>query len=489
MTPLSRAELVATATRFADDWGDPQAGVEHAAAAVLQHLAQERPGDLEVLRALAAAVAAREGTVGSASFAARRAHRTRAISVDLRDRLAALGSAPPTSAAGWLDWVREGLVATGNPRARAAGELLTELAGATGRAGPSSAAPAGAAPPVPFTTDLTARAAAGLLGPVVGREAELAVVLRVLLRRTKNHPVLIGAAGVGKTAIVELLALRIAGGEVPAALRGARILQLDLGELLAGTRYRGDLEQRLLQLVQGLHAQPERILLFVDEAHLLVGAGLSEGSPVDLGNLLKPQLARGELTLVGATTDQEYERGIRRDPALERRLHPILISEPTIAETVHILDGVRSGLEEHHGLTIPAGVVRRAVLLSAALLPGRAQPDKAIDFLDHACAHRSVLAGDHPATLGPDDLVAAAAAFHAASPETPDPRTVEVRRAVVALGQAMLSGRAATVRVQAGDGTDRAMLVTALEAELGEVAAATADDACARSVVVTGTAI
>ena len=234
-----------------------------------------------------------------------------------------------------------------------------------------------------YGRDLTALARLGRLEPVVGREAELVRVLRILSRRWKNNPVLLGEPGVGKTAIAEGLAQRLAAGDVPEALRGLRLVSLDLGALLAGARYRGDFEERVGALLRELRARGD-VILFVDELHTLLGAGAAEGA-VDAANLLKPALGRGELRLLGATTPEEYRR-VERDSALERRFQPVWVGEPDAAESEEMLRGLREGLERHHALRIDDGAVRAAVTLSARYLPDRRLPDKAVDLLDEACA-------------------------------------------------------------------------------------------------------
>ena len=234
-----------------------------------------------------------------------------------------------------------------------------------------------------YGRDLTALARLGRLEPVVGREAELVRVLRILSRRWKNNPVLLGEPGVGKTAIAEGLAQRLAAGDVPEALRGLRLVSLDLGALLAGARYRGDFEERIGALLRELRARGD-VILFVDELHTLLGAGAAEGA-VDAANLLKPALGRGELRLLGATTPEEYRR-VERDSALERRFQPVWVGEPDAAESEEMLRGLREGLERHHALRIDDGAVRAAVSLSARYLPDRRLPDKAVDLLDEACA-------------------------------------------------------------------------------------------------------
>jgi len=235
-----------------------------------------------------------------------------------------------------------------------------------------------------FGQDLTARARAGELDPVIGRQEEIEQTVEVLSRRTKNNPVLIGEAGVGKTAIVEGLAQRIVDGDVPEILADKRVVQLELSGMLAGTRYRGDFEERLTKVIDEIVAHREELIVFIDEVHTVVGAGGAEGA-MDAGNMLKPRLARGELHLIGATTLDEY-RTIEKDPALERRFQPVHVNEPSVADAVTILAGLRGRYEEHHGVRYTDEAIAAAVELSARYLPDRQLPDKAIDLIDQAGA-------------------------------------------------------------------------------------------------------
>ena len=203
--------------------------------------------------------------------------------------------------------------------------------------------------------DLTAAARDGALDPVVGRAEEIDAVLEVLARRTKNNPVLLGDPGVGKTAIVEGIAARIVAGEVPDSLRDLRVVALDLAGMVAGTKYRGEFEQRLTSVIDEVVAARRSVVVFVDELHAVVGAGAAEGGAMDAGTILKPALARGELQMIGATTLREYRRHIERDPALERRFEPVRVPEPTVEQTVAILRGLRERYERHHGVVISDG--------------------------------------------------------------------------------------------------------------------------------------
>jgi ATP-dependent Clp protease ATP-binding subunit ClpC len=234
-----------------------------------------------------------------------------------------------------------------------------------------------------LATDLTALAEENKLDPVIGRQMEIERVIQILARRTKNNPALIGEPGVGKTAIVEGLAQRIVEGDVPAPLLGKRVLQLDVGSLVAGTMYRGQFEERLKRVIEELKASGA--ILFIDEVHMLVGAG-SAGSSVDAANILKPALSRGELQVIGATTLDEYRKYIESDAALERRFQPIMVNEPTVEETIEILRGIRGAYEEHHRLIISDEALEAAARLSARYVTERYLPDKAIDLIDEAAS-------------------------------------------------------------------------------------------------------
>jgi ATP-dependent Clp protease ATP-binding subunit ClpC len=234
-----------------------------------------------------------------------------------------------------------------------------------------------------LATDLTTLAAEGKLDPVVGRETEIERVIQVLSRRRKNNPALIGEPGVGKTAIVEGLAQRIVNGDTPRQLLNKRVLQLDVGSLVAGTMYRGQFEERLKRVIEELKSSDT--ILFIDEVHMLVGAG-SAGSSVDAANILKPALARGELQTIGATTLDEYRKHIESDQALERRFQPITVDEPTIEETIEILQGIKNPYEDHHNVEITDEAIDAAAQLSARYIPDRFLPDKAIDLIDEGAA-------------------------------------------------------------------------------------------------------
>jgi len=236
-----------------------------------------------------------------------------------------------------------------------------------------------------FGTDLTAQARAGELDPVIGRADEIEQTIEILSRRTKNNPVLIGEAGVGKTAIVSGLAQAIVDGGVPEQLRGKRVVSLDLPAMLAGTKYRGDFEERLTKLMDEISSHKNELIVFIDEIHTVVGAGGSGEGGMDAGNILKPRLARGDLHVVGATTLKEY-RTIEKDPALERRFQPVQVGEPSIEDAVLILSGLRTAYEEHHGVRFTDDAIRASVELSARYVTDRFLPDKAIDLIDQAGA-------------------------------------------------------------------------------------------------------
>jgi ATP-dependent Clp protease ATP-binding subunit ClpB len=236
-----------------------------------------------------------------------------------------------------------------------------------------------------FANDLTERARDGKIDPIIGRDEEIRRTIQILARRTKNNPVLIGEAGVGKTAIAEGLALRIANGDVPDGIKDRRLMALDMGALIAGAKYRGEFEERLKGVLDEVKDAEGEIILFIDEMHTLVGAGASEGS-MDASNLLKPALARGELHCIGATTLDEYRKYVEKDPALQRRFQPVMVEEPNVEDTISILRGIKEKYELHHGVRITDGALVSAATLSERYITDRFLPDKAIDLMDEAAS-------------------------------------------------------------------------------------------------------
>ncbi|MCH7812317.1 MAG: ATP-dependent Clp protease ATP-binding subunit, partial [Chloroflexi bacterium] len=245
--------------------------------------------------------------------------------------------------------------------------------------------------------DLTSAARQGKLDPVIGREREIERVIQILSRRTKNNPILIGEPGVGKTAIAEGLAHRITSGDIPETLQGKRLVTLDIGGLVAGTKYRGEFEERLKKVIDELK-NAGNCILFIDEIHMLVGAGAAEGA-VDAANILKPSLARGELQCIGATTLDDYRKYIEKDSALERRLQPVTVEEPSVEETVEILRGVNERYEEHHRLKISDEALKAAAVLAARYVTDRFLPDKAIDLVDEAASRVRIKRSTTPPSL------------------------------------------------------------------------------------------
>ncbi|MEO1731363.1 MAG: Clp protease N-terminal domain-containing protein, partial [Pseudomonadota bacterium] len=236
-----------------------------------------------------------------------------------------------------------------------------------------------------FARDLTQAARDGKLDPVIGRDEEIRRTIQILARRTKNNPAVIGEPGTGKTAIAEGLALRIANGDVPDSLKGRTLMSLDMGSLIAGAKYRGEFEERLKSILDEVRHADGNIILFIDEMHTLIGAGASEGS-MDASNLLKPALSRGELHCIGATTLDEYQKYVEKDPALQRRFQPVYIEEPSVEDTISILRGIKDKYELHHGVRITDGSIVAAARLSDRYIQNRFLPDKAIDLMDEAAS-------------------------------------------------------------------------------------------------------
>ena len=245
-----------------------------------------------------------------------------------------------------------------------------------------------------LSVDLTAAARAGKLDPVIGRKKELQRVTQILSRRTKNNPVLMGEPGVGKTAIAEALAQRIASGDIPQSLQKKRLVALDMGSLVAGTKYRGEFEERLKKVIEEIR-NSGNIILFIDEMHTMIGAGAAEGA-VDAANILKPALGRGEFQTIGATTLDDYRKYVERDPALERRFQPVTVDEPDLADTLEILKGVKGRYEDHHNLTISEAALEAATQLASRYIADRFLPDKAIDLIDEAASRVKINAGAIP---------------------------------------------------------------------------------------------
>ena len=250
-----------------------------------------------------------------------------------------------------------------------------------------------------FGVDLTEQAREGRLDPVIGRDAEIRRVIQVLSRRTKNNPVLIGEPGVGKTAVVEGLAQRIVAGDVPESLRGKRLISLDLSSMVAGSKFRGEFEERMKGVLDEIRTSNGQIITFIDELHTVVGAGGTGDGAMDAGNMLKPMLARGELRMVGATTLDEYRENIEKDPALERRFQQVFVGEPSVEDTITILRGLKDKYEAHHKVSITDSALVAAATLSDRYISGRQLPDKAIDLVDEAASRQRMELDSSPVEL------------------------------------------------------------------------------------------
>jgi ATP-dependent Clp protease ATP-binding subunit ClpC len=395
MTEQAR-ELVRAAAAEATQWGDTDLDTDHLLWAATKHETTRRL--LSAAGADPDAIArqlesrARRGTPTTEESLALTPTAKRAL-LDARQISRALGSSyigpdhllfalaiNPESAAGRA--LRDAHV---TPESLQNAIASGGRGGRGGPGGPAGRGPSDTPTVDEFGNDLTEQAREGQVDPVVGREHEIEQTIEVLSRRTKNNPVLIGEPGVGKTAIVEGIAQRIVDGDVPDTLRDKRLIQLDLAGLVAGTRYRGDFEERLKKVIDEIRAHGEQLIIFIDELHTVVGAGAAEGA-MSAGNMLKPALARGELHIIGATTIDEYRKNVEKDAALERRFQPILVPEPTVDDTIEILRGLRDRYEAHHQVRFTDEALVAATELSDRYVTDRFLPDKAIDLIDQAGA-------------------------------------------------------------------------------------------------------
>jgi ATP-dependent Clp protease ATP-binding subunit ClpB len=386
---IKAQEAVATAQELARRSGNPELYPEHLLLALLdQELPRELVPDAEALRAQAEATLAQkpriEGSQQQPGLSAAlskvldrafdEAKRMEDDYVAAQHLLLALDVVPRD-------------------------ELLAKIAEVTGGRRVTSSDPEGTYQALSkFGRDLTEAAESGRLDPVIGRDEEIRRVIQVLSRRTKNNPVLIGEPGVGKTAIVEGLAQRIVAGDVPESLKGKRVWALDIGGLLAGSKYRGEFEERLKAVLEEIENAAGEIIVFIDELHTIVGAGAAEGA-VDAANMLKPMLARGELRCVGATTLDEYRKHIEKDAALERRFQPVFVGEPTVADTIAILRGLKERYEAHHKVRIRDSALVAAAFLSDRYISDRQLPDKAIDLVDEAASRLKMEIESSPVEL------------------------------------------------------------------------------------------
>ncbi|MFD1810771.1 ATP-dependent Clp protease ATP-binding subunit [Rhodococcus gannanensis] len=393
----STQELVSAAARFAAGRGDSDLDALH----VVRVMADQEPVQSLMRRAGAdpASVAdAAEGRLPQGTRSAN-AFAVPALSPALKTALLeahqlarALGSTYIDPEHLFLALAADGDHAVG--RLFAEQGVTPESLQRTVQEGPAAPAPEATESSTPtldqYGVDLTERARAGEIDPVIGRALEIEQTVEILSRRTKNNPVLIGEAGVGKTAIVEGLAQRIVDGDVPDRLVGKRVVQLEMSSLVSGTRYRGDFEERLTKLVDEITSQKDELVVFIDEIHTIAGAGAGADGAMDAGNILKPKLARGDLHVVGATTLDEYRKHIEKDPALERRFQPVIVDEPSTDDAITILAGLKDRYEEHHGVRYDDDAIVAAVELSHRYIGDRFLPDKAIDLIDQAGARLSL---------------------------------------------------------------------------------------------------
>ncbi|HTL37344.1 MAG TPA: AAA family ATPase [Kofleriaceae bacterium] len=295
-----------------------------------------------------------------------------------------------------------------------------------------------------YTVDLVARAKQGKLDPVIGRDAEIRRTLQILGRRTKNNPVLIGQPGVGKTAIVEGLALRIALGDVPDSMRSRKILALDLAQLLGGTRFRGDFEERLKAVISGVLNAPE-VILFIDEIHTIVGAGSKEGA-LDAGDILKPVLARREFSCIGATTTNEYDQYLSRDKALMRRFQPVRVAEPSLDDALVMLRGIKDRYEAHHRVRISDAAIVAAVEVSMRHIKDRYLPDKAIDLIDEAASQLKLEAESVPSDVATAEQTLVKLDIENRALQGEEGEVAELRRSWLTSELAMMREQASALR-------------------------------------------
>src|SRR5213592_2358631 len=395
---IKAQEAVAAGQELARRSGNPELYPEHLLLALLdQELPRELVSDVDALRAEAEAALAQKPCIegsqqqpGVSSAFSKVLDRAFDEAKKLEDEYVASQH---------LLLALEPFAEKGVPR----DQLLAKIAEVTAGRRVTSPDPEGTYQALSkFGRDLTEAAESGKLDPVIGRDEEIRRVIQVLSRRTKNNPVLIGEPGVGKTAIVEGLAQRIVAGDVPEGLKGKRVWALDIGAMLAGSKYRGEFEERLKAVLKEIQAAEGQIVLFMDELHTIVGAGAAEGA-VDAANLLKPMLARGELRAVGATTLDEYRKHIEKDAALERRFQPIFVGEPSVADTIAILRGLKERYEAHHGVRIRDAALVAAAVLSDRYITDRFLPDKAIDLVDEAASRLRMEIDSSPVELDEAD--------------------------------------------------------------------------------------